>query len=173
MDMPFYLSVLIGFVPSFAILYIVWGKFEGVFNEKRLFWNYFVGWILGILIAIFFLMIKYSVSPYLDMSILFVVFFAIFTVLVKFIYLNFPKKLKDYQLPYNGFALGLGIAALWGLAMSYQILAYSELSNSQLILYFTSLLIMSTALAPFNPHREPCLGTEFTKRRVFCPYTHP
>ncbi len=173
MDMPFYLSVLIGFVPSFAILYLVWGKFEGVFKEKRLFWNYFVGWILGILVGVFFLILKYSSAPYLDISLLFVLFFAIFTATLKFMYLNFPKKLKDYQLPYNGFSLGLGIAALWSIAISYQYLTYYSYQGYELALLVVSLFLFSVGLSAMQASSGAIMGFEIYKKYGFLALYRP
>jgi len=173
MDMAFYLAVLIGFTPSFGILYLVWGKFEGNFNERRLFWNYFIGWFMGILIAIFFLLLKYSTGPYLDMSILFVIFFAIFTVLVKFIYLNFPKKLKDYQLPYNGFALGLGIAALWSVAISYQFLSYYAMSGGETAVTAISFLLLSIGIAGVQASSGAMLGFGIYRKYGFLSIYEP
>ncbi len=157
-DLSFYAASIIGFVPSFIILYFSWGKLEGLFHEKKMFWNYFIGWIMGVIIAIFFLISQYSVADYLDLSILFVVFFAIFTESFKFIYLNFPKKRGDYELPYFGFALGLGISAIWAVALAYQYLKYHQLNNIEYSVTIISFFLLSTALSSIHASTGAIMG---------------
>ncbi len=157
-DIPFLIATIEGFVPSFGILYFVWGKLEGLFNEKKLFWNYFVGWIMGVMIAIFFLILKYSVGAYLDLSIIFVLLFAILTESLKYVYLNIPKNRGSYQLPYHGFALGLGISALWSVSLIYQFLKYTTLEDAQYIIAMLSLFLFSIALAAIQSSTGAILG---------------
>lgn len=157
-DVPFLVSTIVGFIPSFGILYFAWGKLEGIFSEKQMFWNYFIGWIMGVVIAIFFLILKYSVSAYLDLSIIFVIFFAIFTESLKYIYLNIPKKRENYQLPYQGFALGLGISALWAVAIIYQYLKYANLNPTEYIVGIISFFLFSTGIASIQASAGAMLG---------------
>ncbi len=157
-DVPFLVATIVGFVPSFGILYFAWGKLEGLFNEKQMFWNYFLGWIMGVFIAVFFLILKYSVGAYLDLSLMFLVFFAIFTESLKYIYLNIPKKRKNYQLPYQGFALGLGISALWAVAVIYQYLRYANLNDAQYIIGIISFFLFSTGIAAIHASTGAMMG---------------
>jgi len=157
-DLAFYIATIVGFVPSFAILYFYWGKLEGLFHEKKMFWNYFIGWIMGVIIAVFFLISKYSVGAYLDLSILFVIFFALFTESFKFIYLNFPKKRGDYELPYFGFALGLGISAIWSVAVVYQYLRYEQLSEVEYAISIVSLFLFSLGLSAMHAATGAIMG---------------
>ncbi|ADD07824.1 hypothetical protein [Candidatus Aciduliprofundum boonei] len=157
-DIPFYIATIVGFVPSFALLYIYWGKLEGLFHEKKMFWNYFIGWIMGVIIAIFFLISKYSVGGYLDLSIIFVIFFALFTESFKFIYLNFPKKRGNYELPYFGFALGLGISAIWAVAIVYQYLKYEQLNEINYVIAIVSLFLFSMGLSAIHASTGAIIG---------------
>ena len=163
MDWNFYISAVVGFIPSFGILYASWGKLEGLFSEKKLFFNYFVGWIIGIIIAVFFLISMISVSSYLDLSIFFVVIFAIFTEMAKFIYLNTPKKRKDYSLPYYGFAFGLGIAAIWSVSMSYYYLRI-PLSNVDYAGAVVSFLLFSIGMSTMHAATGALLGYGIYKK---------
>jgi hypothetical protein len=158
MDLNFYVATIIGFVPSFGILYFAWGKLEGLFNEKKMFWNYFIGWLFGIIIAIFFLILKYSLYSYLDLSILFVIIFAIFTESFKFIFLNLPKKRGDYEQPYYGFALGLGISAIWSVSIIYQYLIYTTLDQLNYGITIISFLLLSIALSAIHASSGAILG---------------
>ncbi len=141
MDLNFYVATILGFVPSFGIFYFVWGKLEGLFNEKKMFWNYFIGWIFGIIIAIFFLILKYSIYSYLDLSLIFIIIFAVFTESFKYIYLNLPKKRGDYEQPYYGFALGLGISAIWSVSIIYQYLIYTTPEQVEYVLIIISFFL--------------------------------
>ncbi len=124
MDENFFIASLIGFIPSFGILYFVWGKLEGAFGEKSLFKNYISGWISGLFIAIFFLILKASSMEYLDLSLFSILLFALFTEMFKYMYLmHFARRIKR-ELSYYGFALGLGIGAIWLVAMMYQYITY-------------------------------------------------
>ncbi len=159
MDLNFYAAAIIGFIPSFGILYFAWGKLEGLFSEKKLFLNYFIGWILGIIIAIFFLITMIAVWGFLDLSILFILFFGMFTELVKYVYLNRPKIRGDYALTYYGFALGLGLASIWNLALTYYYLRYASMIN----LYeyagtAISLLLLSLAMASIHASTGALIG---------------
>ena len=119
MDWNFFVASVIGFVPSFIVLYFVWGRYEGLFDEKYLFFNYFVGWIIGLMIGVFFLIIMASVWYLLDLSIISMIFFALFTEMFKYIYLNRPKYRGNYRLTFYGLSLGLGIGAIWLVSMVY------------------------------------------------------
>ena len=147
MDWNFYAAVFVGFIPSFVLLYWIWGKLEGLFNEKKLFFNYFVGWIMGIIIAVFFLIMKVSIAPYLDLSILGMLFFGVFTEMFKLVYLNFPSKQRDRELPYQGFALGLGIGSIWIVAIAYQYFVNHILNTEDFVLASISLTILSIGLS--------------------------
>ena len=157
-DLAFYIAAIEGFTPSFAILYLLWGKLEGLFHEKKMFWNYFIGWIIGVIIAIFFLISKYSVAPYLDLSLLFVIFFALFTESFKFVYLNFPKNRENYELPYFGFALSLGISAIWAVSIIYQYFRYAHLNENEFIIAIISMFLLSFALSSIHAGTGAILG---------------
>ena len=167
MDMNFYVATIIGFVPSFAILYFAWGKLEGLFNEKKMFWNYFIGWLFGIVIAIFFLILKYSLYSYLDLSLLFILIFAVFTESFKFIFLNLPKKRGDYEQPYYGFALGLGISAIWSVSIIYQYLIYTSLDQLNFAVTIISFFLFSIALSSIHASTGAVLGYGIYKKEGF------
>ncbi len=157
MDWNFYVAAIIGFFPSFGIMYFTWGKLEGLFSEKKLFFHYFVGWIVGIMLAVFFLISMVSVRVYLDLSIFFVLLFGVFTELAKYIYLNTPKKRKDYSLPYYGFAFGLGVAAIWSVSLAYYYLR-TPMSNIDYAGAAISLLLLSLGLASIHASTGALLG---------------
>ncbi len=164
MDWDFFVSSVVGFVPSFGILYFAWGKLEGLFNEKKLFFNYFIGWVIGIIISVFFLILIISVGDYIDLSIFSVILFAIFTEMFKYIYLNTPKNRGKYQLPYYGFALGLGIGAIWCVSLMYYYLRnvnMSPVDYSLIIIYF---IVFSTGLSSIHASTGAFLGYGIYKK---------
>ncbi len=163
MDLNFYVSSIIGFVPSFAILYASWGNLEGLFSEKKLFFNYFIGWIIGIIIALFFLISMVAVRQYLDLSIIFVVIFAIFTEMAKYIYLNAPKKREDYALPYYGFSFGLGIAAIWSVSLTYFYLRM-PMSSTDYLIASISFFFLSIGMAALHASTGSMLGYGIFKK---------
>jgi len=163
MDWNFYVSAIVGFVPSFGILYASWGKLEGLFSEKKLFFNYFLGWIVGIPIAIFFLIGMVSVRAYLDLSIFFIILFAIFTEMAKYIYLNTPKKKNDYALPYYGFAFGLGISAIWSVSITYYYLRI-PMDNANYAGASISFLLLALAMASVHASTGSMLGYGIYKK---------
>ncbi len=163
MDWNFYVSAIVGFVPSFGILYASWGKLEGLFSEKKLFFNYFIGWIVGIPIAIFFLIGMVSVRAYLDLSIFFIILFAIFTEMAKYIYLNTPKKKDDYALPYYGFAFGLGISAIWSVSLTYYYLRI-PMDNANYAGASLSFLLLALAMASVHASTGSMLGFGIYKK---------
>ena len=170
MDWNFYIAAIIGFVPSFGILYFTWGKLEGLFSEKKLFFNYFMGWIIGIPIAIFFLLGMVSVWSYFDLSLMFLLFFAMFTELTKYIYLNTPSKRGDYSLTYYGFALGLGIAAIWTVSLAYYYLngitsnPDEQITEAQYAGAALSLFLMSTGMSATHASTGSLLGYGIYKK---------
>ncbi len=166
MDIDFYIASILGFLPSFGILYTVWGKLEGYFNEKSLFFSYFIGWIMGIIIAVFFLIIKSSVYNTLDLSILSLLFFAIFTEMFKFIYLNMPSKRDNRELPYYGFSLGLGIGAIWSVAIIYQYFRAVTLTGGEYLLASVYFLLFSLSLSSIHASTGTWLGEGILKRNA-------
>jgi len=162
-DLNFYLAATIGFVPSFGILYFTWGKLEGLFSEKRLFFNYFVGWIIGIFISVFFLMIMVAVWAYFDLSLMFVIFFGMFTELVKYVFLNRRKTRKEYALPYYGFALGLGLAAIWNVSLTYYYLRMPLTSGQYAIAAF-SFFVLSIAMSSIHASTSALIGYGIYKK---------
>ncbi len=158
MDWNFFIAAVIGFVPSFGVLYFVWEKFEGLFDEKYLFFNYFIGWIMGIIIAVFFLIIISSVYYLLDMSIISMVFFAIFTEMFKYIYLNRPKYRGNYRLTFYGFSLGLGIGAIWIVSLAYYYLRIYPATSGDYIIAAISFLILSTSLSAIHGATGSLIG---------------
>jgi len=158
MDVNFYIASIIGFLPSFLVFYLTWGKIEGYFDEKSLFKSYFIGWLMGIPIAVFFLILKSSVYTALDLSILSLIFFAIFTEMFKFIYLNMPSKRKSREVPFSGFALGLGIGAIWSVAIIYQYYMNTPLTQSSYLLASLYFLVFSFSLSAIHAVTGTWLG---------------
>lgn len=119
MDIIFQISAMIGIAPAFILLYVIWDKFENLFDERVLFFNLITGLIIGTAIAAIFLLISYSSSKYIDLSLIFIITFAFFTELIKFIFLNRKKAQKTYTVTFNGMTFGLGIGAIWTVALTY------------------------------------------------------
>ncbi len=157
MDLNFYLAAMVGFVPSFGILYFAWGKLEGLFSEKKLFFNYFIGWIIGIVLSVIFLMSMVSVWQYFDLSVLFVIFFSMFMELVMYVFLNRRKVRGDYSLTYYGFALGLGFAAIWNVSLTYYYLRM-PMSTYDYALATISFILLSLGMAAMNASTGALMG---------------
>ena len=165
MDWNFFVASVIGFVPSFFVLYFVWGKYEGLFDEKYLFFNYFVGWIIGLVIGVFFLIIMSSVWYLLDLSIVSMIFFAIFTEMFKYIYLNRPKYRGNYRLTFYGLSLGLGIGAIWLVSMVYYyIRSYPKNAVDYAVALF-SFSLLAVALSAIHGATGSMIGYGIYKKQ--------
>jgi hypothetical protein len=158
MDWNFFVASAIGFIPSFGILYFLWGKYEGLFDEKYLFFNYFIGWIMGLFVAVFFLILASSVYYLLDLSILSMVFFALFTEMFKYVYLNRPKYRGNYRLTFYGMSIGLGMGGIWIVALSYFYLSRYPSNGFDYGVASLSFLILSTALSAIHGATGSLIG---------------
>jgi hypothetical protein len=143
MDVIFEISSMIGIAPAFILLYIIWGKFENFFDERLLFFNLVIGLIIGTAIAAIFLLISYSSAKYIDLSLIFIVTFAFFTELFKFIFLNRKKAQRTYIVTFNGMTFGLGIGAIWAVALTYY---YSRMYFNIYIAFYFILLSFAFSL---------------------------
>lgn len=153
MDIIFQISAIIGIAPAFVLLYFIWDKFENFFDEKFLFFNLVMGLIIGTAIAAVFLLISYSSSKYIDLSFIFIITFAFFSELIKFIFLNRKKTSKTYTVTFNGMTFGLGIGAIWTVALTYY---YSRMFfNIYIAFYF---VIMSFAFSLIHSSTGAIIG---------------
>lgn len=162
MDIIFQISAIIGIAPAFVLLYFVWDKFENFFDEKLFFFNLVMGLIIGTFIAAIFLLISYSSSKYIDLSFIFLVTFAFFTELFKFIFLNRKRAQRTYIVTFNGLTFGLGIGAIWAVALTYY---YSRIFfNVYIAFYF---VIMSFAFSLIHSSTGSIIGYGiYTNRRM-------
>ena len=166
MDWNFFVASVIGFVPSFIVLYFVWGKYEGLFDEKYLFFNYFVGWIMGLVIGVFFLIMMASVWYLLDLSIISLVFFAIFTEMFKYIYLNRPSFRGNYRLTFYGLSLGLGIGAIWLVSLAYYYLRNYPSDYGDYTVSVFSFFMLGVALSAVHGATGAMLGYGIYKKNA-------
>jgi|GEM_PF-2762101 hypothetical protein len=70
-------AMLMGIGPAMLYLYVIWGKFESVFNERRVLFNFVLGLISSAPLSAFYLVGRYSLAGAFDLSIIFAVLFAL------------------------------------------------------------------------------------------------
>ena len=114
MNIELQIGSLMGIIPAIIVLYFIWGKFEGFFKDKLLFFHFVLGIVLGAIIGVVYLILIFIEGYNIETSILIlVILFALFTEMLKFIILNRPKYHNAYDTTYYGFAMGLGMGAMW------------------------------------------------------------
>ncbi|MEM4057868.1 MAG: hypothetical protein QXO58_06090 [Thermoplasmata archaeon] len=153
MDIIFQISAIIGIAPAFVLLYFIWNKFENFFDEKLLFFNLVMGLIIGTFVAAVFLLISYSSSKYIDLSIIFIITFAFFSELIKFLFLNRKRTSRTYIVTFNGMTFGLGIGAIWAVALTYY---YSRIFFDIYIAFY--FVIMSFAFSLIHSSTGAMIG---------------
>ncbi len=134
--MYFQIALLGGVIPPLLISYWTMGNFEGLFDDKKFFFYLVIGFMIGIVLSLFFIILSYSTSSYLDMSIIFVIFFALLMELTKFVILARKKIKKDFRLVFYGSALGLGIAGTFIAGLSYRYYLVHDIFGFEEVLSF-------------------------------------
>ncbi len=127
---------MVGFGPAMVMFFLMFRNYERYFEYKNLMMSFGVGIVFGSIIAVFHGFVDPMVLPFIDLSILiFVIAFAIFEELFKFIALNFPRLQGKYEIAYYGAALGFGIGSMRVVTITFMILSESgdELLNPTII----------------------------------------
>lgn len=112
MDVPSFLSGIIGFVPAIIILYISLARYDGLFDDRKVFVMLVVGFAVGVFVALFHIFFSET------NIIVYVMLFPIFEELAKFVVLNLPRFHAKYDTTFYGVSLGVGIGAATMIAIT-------------------------------------------------------
>ncbi|PKK85321.1 MAG: hypothetical protein CVT48_05930 [Thermoplasmata archaeon HGW-Thermoplasmata-1] len=117
-------AAALGIVPALGLLYLTLYRFEGYFNEKRVFGTLFGGMVLGFVVAIiealaqplYYVIPEGSETGELDifMAVSFMVMgFAFLEQLAKLALLNMKRFQNKVDTPFYGASVGMGFGALY------------------------------------------------------------
>ena len=108
---------LIGFAPAILALYYFLKRYDGFFDDRRLFKVFAVGMVIGMLVAVFHNTSDPFLLAYPDLTILFfVIAFPVFEELFKLIILNMKRFQGRFDTAFYGVAMGAGIGSTMVLA---------------------------------------------------------
>lgn len=151
-------SSVIGFVPAILLMYILLRRYEGLFNEKFIFFMFGGGMVLGMIITVFHMFTEYTL-------LIFVVLFPLFEESAKLVILNWPKFKLKHETVYYGAALGLGIGSMAIIAIAFKIFMDfpDSLTNPQTYL---DLVILSFNFCLLNGATGVIIGFACSKGEV-------
>lgn len=114
-------SSVIGFAPAILLLYILLRRYEGLFEDRMIFFFFTGGIVAGMIITAFHLVSDDFILEHLDLSLLvFVLLFAMFEESAKLVILNLPRFHLKHETAYYGAALGIGIGSMAIVAISFR-----------------------------------------------------
>lgn len=116
--MDFTSSALISIIPAGIILYNAFGKRDDV-DDRGIFLYLFSGFISGIFVSIFFLLLISSARNYIDLSLFLVLLFPIFTGLLNFVVFNRKKYIGNKNAIHFSFSFGAGMGTMFSLTLIY------------------------------------------------------
>jgi len=107
-------GIMIGFVPALAFLFIMLYKYEGCFDDRKLFITFAVGVFLGMIAASFEMLKFFDInSQYLDFCVLSIIGIAFFHEALKTMVLNMKRFQGKFDTAFYGGSLGLGFGAMY------------------------------------------------------------
>lgn len=115
---PFLVGVLSGFVPAMGLLYLVLNRYEGFFDERRVFRMLLVGMFVGTLVTIGEWVFATEALPFAWAVLFAGLGFAVLEAAVKTAVLNSRRFRGRKDTPYYGAAFGLGFGASAALLVS-------------------------------------------------------
>lgn len=136
-----FIGSIICFVPAVAILYFILKKYEGLYDEQKIFISLLFGFFLGLISAIFEMVGFFSLKPYVRIEGgLRIVIYDIFTIISIFGIALFQNALKSLALTmqrfregsvFYGASVGLGFGALYSfVAIANVNLDYNTLATT-------------------------------------------
>ncbi|MBU3902031.1 MAG: hypothetical protein KKE04_01540 [Candidatus Thermoplasmatota archaeon] len=110
-------GIMIGFVPALAFLFIMLYKYEGCFDDRKLFITFAGGMFLGMIAASFEMLQFFDMNPetaqYLGFCILSIIGIAFFNEALKTMVLNMKRFQGKFDTTFYGSSLGLGFGAMY------------------------------------------------------------
>ena len=106
---PFLVGVFFGLVPAMGFLYILLHRFEGLFQERKAFFAFFIGLAGGLLVTLMQLFFRGDTAVELG---LLTVLFGVLHAFVFAAFLNSRRFRGKRDTPFYGVAFGLGFGAL-------------------------------------------------------------
>lgn len=150
---------IIGFVPAVFLLYILLKRYEGLFNERHVFFIFAGGLVAGMVITV--------LNMFTDLSILvFVILLPLFEELAKLIILNFPKFKLKHETVYLGAGLGLGIGSMAIVAIAFRFFSEHPETMTNPQTYF-DLLMLSFNFSLLNGATGVIIGYGCSKAEEF------
>ncbi|MDI6917158.1 MAG: hypothetical protein QMC80_05110 [Thermoplasmatales archaeon] len=114
MNVLTFAGIMIGFVPALAFLFIMLYKYEGCFDERKLFITFAGGMFLGMIGASFEMRQFFDMnSQYLDFCVLSIIGIAFFHEALKTMVLNMKRFQGKFDTTFYGSSLGLGFGAMY------------------------------------------------------------
>ncbi|MEW5760438.1 MAG: hypothetical protein AB1779_06715, partial [Candidatus Thermoplasmatota archaeon] len=126
---------IIGFIPSFTILYLIIQKYSKFFEEGKVYLAFFAGMIFGMVAYFFHLLFDGFFLSAIDLAILFYgMGFAGLEDMMKVVVLNYPSLQRKYDITYYGCAFGSGFAGILIVVISYRTFYVNPLSITYIVL---------------------------------------
>ncbi|MGC8663425.1 MAG: hypothetical protein ACP5SF_02625 [Thermoplasmata archaeon] len=119
----------ISIIPVIYILYDAWKNFENKFDDRRFFFYLVFGFIAGAILSVFFLMLEYSATNYIDMTVILIIFFPLVVEMLKFIIFQRKGFVKNYETVFFAYAFGSGLGSAFSLGLVYH-LTIGGISNA-------------------------------------------
>lgn len=114
-----FMGILFGLVPAMLLLYLMLDRYEGYFEDKRIFKALVIGIVVGSVVTMFETLMGLHDPAYLasipaSAAILFLgVGYSALESLAKVVVLNWPSSAKRKDVPYYAVPVGLGMGAAY------------------------------------------------------------
>ena len=144
--MEFSIATIIAIIPAGLLLYDAFGKREDL-DDRGIFLYLITGFILGIPVSFFFLILLSNARDFIDLSIFLVLLFPFLNELLKFIVFNRNRFIKNKNAVYFSFSFSVGIGAMFSLSLIYYYgRSYSPgILDYIIFLIFSSMYVISNA----------------------------
>jgi hypothetical protein len=113
-----FIAMMLGAIPALILFFYMLDPFEGLFDEKSVFFSYVIGMAVGVVVGVIHVAVDpWALQTYFTSIIIFVIGFAMFDTFLRVVLFNSSKfSLKMETTFYStAFSLGYGamLAALW------------------------------------------------------------
>ncbi len=118
MEPGVFIAMMIGAIPALILFFYMLGPFEGLFDEKSVFFSFVIGMSVGVFVGVMHVVVDpWALQTFATSIIIFVIGFAMFDTFLRVVLFNSSKfSLKMETTFYTtAFSLGYGamLAALW------------------------------------------------------------
>ena len=121
MNVNLEIASLIAILPGLFFLYYVWGKYEGVLNDKSVIFYLIIGFIFGAPSGAIYLWLRFYSANVLLLDVLYLgVLFPFFIVFFVLIFMNRKGMVSHYETMFYTMALFLGIGSMLSTTVIYK-----------------------------------------------------